>query len=62
MIHRIDSAHLRTGDALNKREERERHRPRREPVGPSRRDGVTVANAPATLEDERDRVTFDLVA
>lgn len=58
MIHRIDSAHLRTGDALNKREKRERRRPRREPVGTLR----GVPDAPAILEEERERVTFDLVA
>ncbi len=58
MIHSIEPGYLRTCDALSKREERERRR---------RRDGLSdieepIARRPSILEEEKESVTFDLVA
>ncbi len=58
MIHSIEPGYLRTSDALRKREERD---PRR------RRDGQSdieepIATFPSILEEEKESVTFDLVA
>ncbi len=59
MIHSIEPGYLRTSDALRKREERD---PRRR-----RRDGQSdieepIATFPSILEEEKESVTFDLVA
>lgn len=63
MIHRIGTVQLRTGDALNKREERERRRQRRDQDASSPPVGEPgVPGASTILEEERERVTFDLVA
>ena len=59
MIHSIEPGYLLTCDAQSKREERKRRR--------RRRDGQSdieepIASRPSILEEEKESVTFDLVA
>lgn len=60
MIHPIDSGWLRTGDALHKRERRQRPRRRRHQDEGVKRDGEPQAQE--TLSPDAIERTFDQVA
>ena len=61
MIHRIESAFLRTQDSLSKREGQERRR-RRTPRTPHSDPVVEHLDGPVKLEKKSESVTLDLVA
>jgi hypothetical protein len=61
MIHRIESAYLRTQDSLSKHGGQERRR-RQPPRTPHSDPGADHPDGPVKLEEESESVALDLVA